>query len=389
MLTDLSSLLFPFTEEKFLEHFHDKKRLLIRCADPERAVSLLSWQRINELLFHNMDDKRFRIARDNNYLPPPFFRSEKRQTLRPGKLDDLINQGVSMVINEIHSMVPAIGLLANDIERRLGCWVSVNSYLSFGRKSAFLAHSDSHDVLILQVHGRKQWRFAPGSFLYPLSIRQDDLGRDRQWQEESILEAGDVLYVPRGEIHIAEVIDEPSVHLTIGLTPVRGLNYLEHIRKLAEADPLLRMDLLRRLEPTAAAEHETAVKQHLHTLIDACSFADFFQVDDLKRESSAYFAFGRKALTKSSRLVPGLRRRINLPYCLPGSAPVTLCVAEDKHVLPAAAIGILAWLFEHEQSTPAALDDALIPLHGEQAIKEGLDLLMRRGLVIDLSSMFD
>ena len=127
MLTDLSSLLFPFTEEKFLEHFHDKKRLLIRCADPERAVSLLSWQRINELLFHNMDDKRFRIARDNNYLPPPFFRSEKRQTLRPGKLDDLINQGVSMVINEIHSMVPAIGFLANDIERRLGCWVSVYS----------------------------------------------------------------------------------------------------------------------------------------------------------------------------------------------------------------------------------------------------------------------
>lgn len=388
MLIDLPSLLAPFPEEQFFEHFHNKTRFSIPVADRERAASLLPWRRINELLLNEMDEKRFFIARDNNHLPLPFYRSEKRQTIRPGKLDDLIAQGVSMVINDIRAIVPAIGLLADDIERRLGCRVSVNSYLSFGRKSAFLPHWDDHDVLVVQVHGCKRWRFAPGPVPYPVSFRRSDLiGHDWQWQEEMLLEAGDVLYVPRGEIHVAEVLDEPSVHLTIGLSPPRALNYLEHIRKLAEADPVLRMDLLRHLEPIAAAQHEAAIKYRLHELIDNCTFADFFREDDLKREPSVYLTLGKEELTENSRLVLGLRRRIDLPDCLPGSVPVTLHIAEDKHVLPASAIGILSWLFEHQQSSLAELNDALIPLHGKDAIVESLDLLLRRGLVVDLSSI--
>ncbi|MGZ8915413.1 MAG: hypothetical protein ACXW1Z_20185 [Methylobacter sp.] len=35
------------------------------------------------------------------------------------------------------------------------------------------------------------------------------------------------------------------------------------------------------------------------------------------------------------------------------------------------------------------LKNALIPLHGEEAIKNGLALLLRRGLAVDLSSVFD
>ncbi len=388
MLIDLPRLLAPLSEAQFLDHFHNKTRLLIRSSDRERAISLLPWQRINELIISDsLDDKHFYLARDSNRLPTPFFRSEKGVTLRPGKLDDLIAQGVSMVIRAIHKHVPAIRLLADDIERRLGCKVYVNTYVSFGCKSAFHAHWDEHDVLVLQVHGRKQWRFAPGPIPYPLGFRRADMGHDRQWEEEIVLEAGDVLYVPRGEIHVAELVDEPSVHLTIGLSPVIGLDYLEHVRKLAEADPLLRMDLLRRLEPSDAAQHEATVKQHLHALIDASSFADFYNEDDLKREPSAYLSLGATALAESSRLAPGLRRRISLPDSPPGSAPVTIVVAEDKHVLPAAAIAILAWLFDHEHSSLAILNDALIPVHGEQAIKEGLALLLRRGLVVDLSAM--
>jgi ribosomal protein L16 Arg81 hydroxylase len=34
----------------------------------------------------------------------------------------------------------------------------VNAYLSFSKGGAFKPHWDLHDVLVVQVHGNKQWR---------------------------------------------------------------------------------------------------------------------------------------------------------------------------------------------------------------------------------------
>jgi hypothetical protein len=80
-------------------------------------------------------------------------------------------------------------------------------------------HHDTHDVFVLQTHGRKAWRvYRP---LVELA------GPDQPWKEslgdpgEPILEAelapGNALYIPRGFPHDAEAQDGVSVHITVGI----------------------------------------------------------------------------------------------------------------------------------------------------------------------------
>ena len=84
-------------------------------------------------------------------------------------------------------------------------------------------HFDFHDVIVVQLAGRKRWRvWAPlertrrpvKSGAAIAAPRLDELGPplvDRS------LMAGDCLAVPRGFPHATETIDDDSTHLTIGI----------------------------------------------------------------------------------------------------------------------------------------------------------------------------
>ena len=62
---------------------------------------------------------------------------------------------------------------------------------------------------------------------------------------EDVLEAGDVLYLPRGEVHEAMVEGPSSVHLTIGLQTLSGIDFLLWLAEQGAADVLLRKDVTR------------------------------------------------------------------------------------------------------------------------------------------------
>ena len=96
------------------------------------------------------------------------YRSGPEGWLRPDALQQLAAQGVSIVLNQIHKYAPPITTLAHAIERRIGRIVQVNCYITFGTASAFIPHIDAHDVLAVQVHGAKRWRFYGTPFAYPL-----------------------------------------------------------------------------------------------------------------------------------------------------------------------------------------------------------------------------
>ena len=87
----------------------------------------------------------------------------------------------------------------------------------------FFSHTDQHDVLILQVAGRKHWKVFNNPI--PLPTRDQELGKHGPpLQEEDLgtpmydveLKQGDFLYVPRGYIHSARTSNATgSMHLTV------------------------------------------------------------------------------------------------------------------------------------------------------------------------------
>jgi lysine-specific demethylase/histidyl-hydroxylase NO66 len=127
--------------------------------------------------------------------------------------------GYTIVLDNVQRFARAISALSHSIEVELNFATQVNAYFTPPESQGFAAHSDDHDALIVQLQGSKIWHVYEGV----------DVAPHEMWRHEAMstaglpapvdvgLQAGDVLYVPRGRVHAAESTSDLSVHLTIGL----------------------------------------------------------------------------------------------------------------------------------------------------------------------------
>lgn len=115
--------------------------------------------------------------------------------------------GGTIVLNGAHQRWPALLTLAADLGADLAARVGVNVYCSLPGGGGFPEHVDDHDLFVLQTWGRKRWAVGSGSA-----------------RRELDLESGDVLYLPRGTPHHASTLDSGSLHLTVGVYPLRWVD---------------------------------------------------------------------------------------------------------------------------------------------------------------------
>ena len=382
MMRDLASLLAPVSERSFLDHFLGKERLHVKPGDPGRAVSLFPWATINRLIDSDvLPPDRLRVVRANTPILPPMFRhTDGTQRLRAGAFQALLRQGVSLVVNAVDDLVPEIGRLADAIERRLGHRAWVNAYLSFGRGSALRAHWDSHDVLVLQVHGSKRWRSYGTPMPFPVENHgpREPFGREVAW--EGLLEPGDVLYLPRGEVHEAALEGPNSVHLTIGIQTLSGIDFLRWLAARAAADVLARMDLTRVGGEAALRLHETRLKERLHALIDSASIATYLDAEDENRKPRPLLSIGLfEGLDAATLIVPAPRRRIRLPA--EGEADRDVVIGGEPHRLSAAARRVLDLLLARDGLAFGDLMAVFGSTIGEKMLRQAVTDLAKEGLV--------
>ena len=237
----------PIEESEFVKRFCDKQMLHIAHDDRKRFEYLLSWQTINDLLSQNLlSQKLLRVAREGRDLPPSLYRKDDGDidAVDLRKLHDLLKQNASVALNGVQYYCPPVRRLATQMEIALGQRLNVNAYMTFGPGGAFAMHYDLHDVVVLQVHGSKHWFIydepAPSPIDYVKQVRPEP----REVVFETVLQQGDVLYVPRGTYHRAAVTDTDSVHLTFGIQTYRGLKFLEWLLKEGEKEEIFREDIL-------------------------------------------------------------------------------------------------------------------------------------------------
>jgi hypothetical protein len=381
MIRDITSLMAPQRPELLYDHFIRKERFHVKSADRDRAVPLLPWSTINHLIETDaLPAGRFKLFRSNNLVYPALYRKADDKSLRPGVFADLLRQGSSLVMDNIDRWVPPIGRLNAAIERDLSCKVWSNAYVSFGEGSAFQEHYDLHDVLILQVHGRKRWRSYGVAVAHPIdhAVPADQGSQAVVW--EDTLEAGDLLYLPRGEVHMADLEDGNSVHLTIGLLSRRGLDFAEGIIKLAAKDLLFRQDVPVAAGMAALRDHETALKTALHALIDRMDLTRYVDNDNRSRHLYPLVNLGAGCLCHADTLVESaLRRRIPMETEVEGERELSL--GGERFRLSASARRVLDFLTRHGECRFAAIVSALAPQLDEPHVRDAVRELAEQGLV--------
>jgi len=295
----------------FFKHFCAKQMLHMPQEDRTRFEHLLSWQAINDILSLNiLDELTFRVARDGRDIPPSLYRQThgKVDLIDSRKLHALLKQNASIGLNRVHTLSPPIRRLAVELERALGQKVNVNSYMTFGPGGAFAMHYDSHDVLVLQVHGSKHWFIYEQPEAFPIEYDRKSKPTPREVEFETVLQAGDVLYVPRGTYHRAAVTDTDSVHLTFGIHTNKGLKFIDRVRVEAEKEPLFREDILPVRGAEALAEQERALKARLIEIINSIPLSEFAETWQSRWKPIDSFRLGPKEDLQDHTLLASLIR---------------------------------------------------------------------------------
>lgn len=193
--------------------------------------------------------------------------------LDPARVRDGLTEGYTIVVNGVERYLRTIASLSHSLEVELNFPTRVNAYVTPPGSTGFAPHYDPHDVLVLQIQGSKTWHVSDGDAVPPHEIqRRRGVGTDGLTSSTDVcLQPGDVLYLPRGQVHSAETRAEPSVHLTFGLHAPTVLTLLTHeLYALSLRDPRVhaRLSPRHQNDPAARAGLGDLVRDTLRALED-------------------------------------------------------------------------------------------------------------------------
>jgi hypothetical protein len=225
---DLAKVLFPVEPEVFFRDHWEKKPLLISRKDLNYYRGLPSLRDVDDLIAFS----RPKFLEPGDFKPGgaagrPFVQGwlpddePTRNALYAtvAEVQQAFLRGKTVILNATEHRWPASAALCRNLEKVFGCPVHANLYLTPKGAQGFQAHFDGHEVFVLQLEGTKHWRFyGPGREL-PLPDEDGPVPRESLGPvaQETSLEAGDMLYMPRGHVHEAFTSDRASMHLTVGV----------------------------------------------------------------------------------------------------------------------------------------------------------------------------
>ena len=129
-------------------------------------------------------------------------------------------QGCSLRMLCPHAHSPKVWHLLSALEHSFGSFVGANTYLTPAGTQGFAPHYDDIEAFVLQLEGAKEWRVYPpisAEETLPRHSSNDFTHADIGEPVLSVtLQAGDLLYFPRGWVH--EARSSPgthSLHLTV------------------------------------------------------------------------------------------------------------------------------------------------------------------------------
>lgn len=279
---DFDRIIAPMTREEFLSRHWEQSWLHLKGA-PGRFTELMPWDELNRLLANaRLAPPLVRLSQNGETLPSDAFMHTPPGTghlprMDAGKVAVLLAQGATLVLHMVEDISPAVRALARAISETLQGRSYVNLYASWKTQRGFDLHWDAHEVLVLQVQGRKRWQIHAPTQEYPLDAGVPPMPKGEPvWQ--GMLEEGDILYLPRGWWHMAEPVNDPSLHLTIGISPVNGLNMLNWLAaRLRRHSAVARKDIPVLAGGKARAEHVAALRALIADSLTETSLDEFLQ----------------------------------------------------------------------------------------------------------------
>ena len=225
----LSALLAPVSVDEFLSRYWVKQHLFCR-GSADKFAGLLSWTALNEMLAHHWrEPHRFRLACQGRNLDPAIYSDvgTSNGRIRAKDVTDQLRRGATLSFDAIDELHQPLTRLSESFEAFFRSDTQINLYAAWRALHGLDLHRDDQEVFILQLDGRKRW------LLYGASVDGVDRTKLKSTAVppagasfDQVLQAGDLLYIPRGCYHVAVPMNEPALHLTVSVKNPRGRDLL-------------------------------------------------------------------------------------------------------------------------------------------------------------------
>jgi ribosomal protein L16 Arg81 hydroxylase len=247
---DLAQLLDPLDVATFKRDYWESKPLVSCTNEASRFKEILSMSAVDDILCHSsLRSDDIRIAKNGEATPLREL-LDVDTNAGEGGLEALYQEyrkGSSIVLLFLHERWSPLKTLCQSLSSELSSRVQANVYLTPPGAQALDTHYDTHDVLVLQIHGKKQWRLFEPTLQLPLSHQrysvEEKMGLSAPIREVT-LSPGDLMYLPRGYPHDAVSVDVASLHLTVGMIPVTWASViLGAVRTVIDNNSMFRRSL--------------------------------------------------------------------------------------------------------------------------------------------------
>nr|BFE60640.1 hypothetical protein GCM10020063_051660 [Dactylosporangium thailandense] len=367
---------------EFAERYWDRTPLLSPSLGNYR--DLLTVDGVDDLLGARALRTPFvRMAKDGRVIPAARYTggggagAEIGDQVHDEKVLALLADGATLVLQGLHRMWPPLVAFAATLRQELGTPVQINAYLTPPSSRGFDPHYDTHGVFVLQVSGCKRWRVHPPVLEAPVPRQPwggaaDEVAATAGTDPaiDTVLRAGDALYLPRGWVHAATTEGEWSLHLTIGLHAPTRLTVLDALARLAVSEPTLRAGLPLGLDP---ADGDSVAPALADTVAALHAWLDTVTPEDLASQlRGPAWTSGRPAPLRAvaqAAALPGIgpddhvAARPGLPFRLeePTGGRVAVHLPDRTLAMPDACAAALRTAFDgrpHRIGDLPGLDDA-------------------------------
>jgi len=246
VVVNFEDLIFPMKPSEFEVNYWEQQALFIERKTAEYYKSLLSIENVDQILDNGRPNgKSLRVVKNQEALSPTKYENSD-YSLNLNQLYASYADGYTIVINEVERYWQPLRNLCLNLQDKFNHKTVANMYLTPKNQKALMPHYDTHDVYVIQIHGKKHWKLYDVDYPTPiLNSFQPIFQREQLKGEKNItVGAGDILYIPRGIPHEAVTKDESSLHLTIGVYPTQWMDLLtKAIYQLAHTNLNLRQSL--------------------------------------------------------------------------------------------------------------------------------------------------
>ncbi|MGA8612908.1 MAG: cupin domain-containing protein [Xanthobacteraceae bacterium] len=247
---DLAKLLAPVSGATFLQEYWEEKPLLISRDQSDYYASLLTLDEIDPLVTVLPPDTVLVVNSDK---PVEVADMTRGGTVAAGASLDVVKAcqlfagGGTIIIRDAHERVATLAKLCRSLEREVGAPVKTNLYMTPAHGKGFDTHYDTHDTILLQLAGSKEWSIFDSPVRLPLANQHHAPSEHKPNGAPTmcfVLHAGDFLYIPRGFLHHGRSCDDTSLHATLGVWSYRWADvFLEAMAQLCLSDPAFRRAL--------------------------------------------------------------------------------------------------------------------------------------------------